>query len=94
MNEFQRMNEKLLCDPLRIIKVLLPFGRRESNEWISLNPTRNDQSIGSFKVNIRTGKWADFATGDKGGDIISLYAYLNRCSQFEALQSLTKIYDK
>ena len=25
---------------------------------------------------LRTGQWADFAAGDKGGDVIALYAYL------------------
>ena len=37
---------------------------------------------GSFKVNIRynNGRWADFATGDKGGDPISLVAYLGSVS--------------
>ena len=32
--------------------------------------------MGSFSVNRSTGAWADFATGDKGGDLVSLYAYL------------------
>jgi hypothetical protein len=35
-----------------------------------------DQNPGSFSINVRTGRWADFATGDKGGDVISLAAYL------------------
>ncbi len=39
---------------------------------------------GSFKINIITGRWADFATQDRGGDLVSLGAYLARCSQSEA----------
>ena len=31
---------------------------------------------------------ADFATGDEGGDAISLYAYLNGLKQGEAAQQL------
>ena len=42
-----------------------------------MNPTRPDRRAGSFKVNLRTGRWADFATGDKGGDAVSLAAYLS-----------------
>jgi hypothetical protein len=40
----------------------LPKGRRIGNEWVALNPTRADSNPGSFKVNLRTGRWADFAT--------------------------------
>jgi hypothetical protein len=25
---------------------------------------------GSFKVSLQTGRWADFATGDKGSDAV------------------------
>ena len=46
----------------------LPHGRRMGSEWVALNPTRADRRLGSFKVNLRTGRWADFATGDAGGD--------------------------
>ena len=41
------------------------------------NPTRADRRPGSFSVNTRTGRWADFATGDRGGDVVSLAAYLH-----------------
>ena len=62
----------------------LPNGRREGDEWVAFNPRRTDRTLGSFKVNIRTGQWADFATGDKGGDAISLLAYLKGLSQADA----------
>ena len=54
----------------------LPDGRREGPEWKALNPTRADGKIGSFSVNCITGAWGDFACDDKGGDLVSLYAYL------------------
>ena len=54
------------------------------------NPTRNDRHPGSFKVNLRSGVWSDFATGDAGGDPISLFAYLNGLSQLEAARSLAQ----
>ena|SRR5688572_4870456 len=62
----------------------LPEGRREGQEWVCRNPTRADRSPGSFKVNLGTGRWADFATGDRGGDAISLAAYLFGLNQSEA----------
>jgi len=54
----------------------LPGGRREGPEWKALNPTRADGKIGSFSVNLISGAWGDFACDDKGGDLVSLYAYL------------------
>ena len=51
-------------------------GKRESHEWVALNPTRHDGKAGSFKVNLVSGAWSDFACGDSGGDLVSLYRYL------------------
>ena len=64
------------------------MGEIKGEHWIALNPTRNDSNIGSFKINITNGKWADFATSDYGGDLISLYAYLNNISQIQAARKL------
>ena len=68
----------------------LPDGCREGSEWVALNPRRADRSPGSFKVNLYTGRWADFATGDRGGDLISLLAYLRGVSQTEAARLLAR----
>ncbi|WP_319557924.1 VapE domain-containing protein [Thiomicrorhabdus sp.] len=54
----------------------LPGGKVDGHEYKALNPNRSDSRIGSFSVNLNTGAWADFATGDKGGDLISLYAFV------------------
>lgn len=67
----------------------LPGGRREGHEWVALNPRRADRRAGSFRVNLNTGRWADFATGDKGGDPVSLAAYLAGSSQVEAARNLS-----
>ena len=68
----------------------LPDGHRAGAEWIARNPRRNDRCPGSFKINLVTGRWADFATGDKGGDAISLLAYLRGVSQGEAARLLRR----
>ncbi|WP_316354697.1 DUF7146 domain-containing protein [Candidatus Trichorickettsia mobilis] len=70
------------------IMTLLPKGKREGRHWLALNPIRNDNNLGSFKVNLTTGQFYDFVTGDKGSDIISLYAYLKGCSQYQAAYEL------
>lgn len=71
------------------VSTWLPGGRKEANEYLVENPTRDDHKKGSFRVNLRTGQWADFATGDKGGDLISLYAYLKGVKMGEAYKMLT-----
>jgi hypothetical protein len=73
---------------LRVLPTLLarwlPDGKRYGAEWVARNPNRADRRAGSFKVSSRTGRWCDFATGDRGGDPISLAAYLFNISQVEA----------
>jgi len=76
---------------LDLLRHWLPDGRLKGPEWESRNPTREDRSLGSFKCNVHSGKWADFATGDKGGDIISLAAYLFSCSQWEAARGIARM---
>ena len=70
----------------------LPDGRREGQEWVARNPTRIDHRSGSFKINMSTGRWADFATGECGGDAISLAAYLHALSQYEAALKLVEMF--
>lgn len=74
-----------------ILKHLLPIGQTAGSEYIALNPTRNDKNLGSFRINTTTLKWADFATGDKGSDIISLYAYIKSVNQLVAARELLKL---
>lgn len=64
-----------------LLRRWLPGGRVEGREYVAHNPRRPDRHLGSFKVNLRTGRWADFATGDRGGDPVSLAAYLFGLSQ-------------
>jgi putative DNA primase/helicase len=74
-----------------IVPRLLPDGYRSSNEWVSRNPTRNDGRPGSFKINMTTGVWSDFATGDKGGDLIDLVVYLEGKTKLEAARGLAAL---
>jgi hypothetical protein len=87
---FTAIQEASLPALKALLRSWLPNGRREGDEWVAFNPGRTDRSLGSFKVNIRTGQWADFATGDKGGDAISLLAYLKGLSQGDAARLLAQ----
>jgi uncharacterized protein (DUF927 family) len=66
-----------------------PDGKREGHEWVCLNPRRGDTRLGSFRVNLRTGSWADFATDDaRGGDLVAWVAFVEGCGQLEAADKL------
>ncbi len=80
---------------LRVLPTLLrhwlPDGHREGREWVARNPLRADRRTGSFKINIGTGRWSDFATGDAGGDVVSLAAYLAGLGQADACRRLARL---
>jgi hypothetical protein len=86
--DFDRINRCALAVLPALLERWLPGGRREGWEYVALNPTRLDRHLGSFRINVRTGRWADFATGDRGGDVVSLAAYLSDLKQSEAVKKL------
>ena len=90
-SDFEAVN----CAALPVLPILLarwlPTGKRVGREYVALNPRRDDRHFGSFKIVIsgrRIGMWADFFTGDEGGDVISLAAYLFELSQGEAARKV------
>ena len=89
--DFDAVNRAALAALPALARRWLPDGRRLGREWVTRNPRRDDRRPGSFKVNLATGRWADFATGDAGGDVISLAAYLSGLSQREAAQRLAQM---
>ncbi len=86
--DFAAINQAALAALPAVLNWLLPRGKAVGREIIALNPRRADRRFGSFKVNRYSGRWADFATGAKGGDPVSLVAYLADVSQGEAARLL------
>lgn len=82
--DFGRVNSAALARADAVLRGLLPDGRMEGHEYVARNPLRPDRRLGSFKVNVSTGRWADFATGDGGGDLVSLAAFISGLPQREA----------
>lgn len=64
----------------------LPGGRREGQEWTC--GSLSGEAGASCKVNLTTGRWCDFATGQKGGDAISLLAAIRDIRQGSAAREL------
>lgn len=86
--DFAAINAACLTAFPALLATWLPDGRRTGDEWIARNPHRADRRAGSFKINMRTGLWSDFATGDRGGDPVSLYAFLSGLRQSDAAHEL------
>lgn len=81
---FARVNAAALRQSEAVVRGLLPEGRRDGTEWVARNPRRSDRRLGSFKINLTSGRWGDFATGDAGGDLVSLAAFVAGLGQREA----------
>ena len=84
----KRVNATALPRLETLCQTWLPNGRREGREYVALNPTRCDRHLGSFRINLQNGLWADFATPDRGRDPVALYAYLRGLRQFDAARQL------
>ncbi len=89
--DFDAINRAGLASLPALLRRWLPDGRLVGHEFEARNPRRADRHPGSFRVNIHSGKWADFATGDKGGDVVSLAAYLSGTGQAEAARALAEM---
>lgn len=72
--DFAAINDAL--NPDVVVPQWLPGGDLRGAEYVVANPTRNDRNPGSFTINLRKGVWKDYATGDGGADLVSLYAYI------------------
>ena len=74
--DFDRINRKARLHSERLLAELLPGGVVHGDEYVVLNPRRADRRLGSFSINIFTGRWGDFAIGVSGNDFVSLAAYV------------------
>ena len=90
MIDFKALNAELLARSSTLVPTWLPEGKRAGVEYVAKNPRRNDQALGSFKINLNSGVWRDFASSEGGSDLISLYAYIEGITQGEAGKALAE----
>ena len=86
--DFGAVNAAALAALPTLLRRWLPDGRAVGREYVALNPRRDDRHLGSFRINVTNGRWSDFATGDRGGDVVSLAAYLSGIGQADAAREL------
>ncbi len=78
-----------------LVSMWLPGGKRVSHEWVCAGLSGGQGS--SCAVNIsgnpkKHGHWGDFATDDRGKDLISLYAAIHGLDQGHAAVQLARDY--
>jgi hypothetical protein len=92
--DFRAINSAAMRALPALLDRWLPGGSYSGPEYDVLNPNRGDRHTGNFRINVGTGRWNDFAVSDpkaKGGDVISLCAYLHNLSQVEAARKLAQM---
>lgn len=88
---FPRIADAALTAFDRVMTAVGLTGKRQGHEFLPLNPRRSDTRPGSFSINTTNGQWGDFASGDKGGDLVSLAAYCRNESQANAARWLAEL---
>jgi putative DNA primase/helicase len=86
--DFDGINAAALRSARSLLPSLIAGGKFRSLEYVARNPKRDDQRLGSFSINYKTGIWKDFASNDGGTDLISLVAFLRGSSQGDAAREL------
>ena len=88
--DFAAINRAALPHLENLCRRWLPAGQLIGAEW-TCGSLRGEAGA-SCKVNLRTGKWCDFASSDKGGDPVSLAAAVHRIGQAEAAHKLASMF--
>lgn len=88
--EIPRIAQAALAMAPSLLADWLPDGRLKGHEYWPTNPVRGDRQPGSFSINLLTGAWHDFASGDKGGDLVSLLAFVRGCRQGQAARLIAQ----
>ena len=86
--DFKGLASVLLSHCRYLLPDWCPGGRLVGREYTA--GTINGGPGDSFKCNVETGLWCDFATDQKGSDLISLFAEINRMKNGEAARILSE----
>ena len=92
MVSFQEIKQGYKQCPIEILKRLVGNGKIEGGDYVALNPRRSDKKAGSFRIDIASGKFHDFSTGDSGSSIIDLTAFVYDCDLLTAAQKLQQFF--
>lgn len=84
--DFGRLASDLLAQAESLVPSWLPEGKRQGREWV-VGSVRGEAGE-SLKINLDKGIWHEFAAGEGGKDLISLYAAIHGMKQGDAAKEL------
>lgn len=84
--DFKEFAQGLLPEARSLVSSWLPQGKLKGRFWTT--GSVHGESGKSLEVDLSTGIWKDYATDEKGGDLISLYAAIKGIKQSEAARAL------
>jgi putative DNA primase/helicase len=87
--DFSAVNAAAVSALPAVVVQWLPNGHREGHEWC-VGSLRGEAGR-SLKINLRTGKWCDFAEGVGGRDPVALAAALFNMSQGKACRAVAEM---
>ena len=84
--DFHSLSAELLARSESLCNEWFPAGKKRGHEFVvgDLQGAPGE----SLSINLNSGVWMDFATGESGGDFISLFAAMHRIEQGEAFRRL------
>lgn len=86
MHDFDGLNRAALAACPELLHRLLPGGRLFGHEFKA--GSVGGEKGNSLSINVHTGRWADFAAGQTGGDLIDLVAAIEGVAVGEARRRL------
>ena len=84
--DFDRINAAALSSLESWLLSLFPAGKRDGREF-KIGSVAGEPGT-SLSINLHSGVWCDFSSGDKGSDPISLLASVRGCKMGEAAKEL------
>jgi hypothetical protein len=84
--DFNALAQRLLLGSETLVPSGCLAARRRGHEWVCGDLSGGEGT--SLSVNLLSGRWADFATSDRGGDLIDLYAAIHELTMAEAYREL------
>lgn len=81
---FRELADALLAQAATLVPEWLPGGKKSpgTDEYVCGSLAGGEGS--SCSVNLKKGKWSDFATGEAGNDLLGLYAAIHELSNAKA----------
>lgn len=73
--DFAALAAALLAQAGTLVPNWLPGGVQRGHEWVCSSLSGGTGT--SLSVSLSNGRWADFATGESGGDLLGLYAAIH-----------------